>query len=114
MSEYTDAVLVQLLQAFHRMAPGDLPNVLRRHYRALGVRKVTVYLVDVQQTVLVSIPENESDPGRRLDVNNTLAGWAFRSLSMRVEESETGGIELWMPLLDGGRGGAVWAARWCI
>ena len=101
MSEYTDAVLVQLLQAFHRMAPGDLPNVLRRHYRALGVRKVTVYLVDVQQTVLVSIPENESDPGRRLDVNNTLAGWAFRSLSMRVEESETGGIELWMPLLDG-------------
>ncbi|OVZ99760.1 serine/threonine protein phosphatase [Streptomyces sp. CS113] len=76
----------------------DLRTATARCAKALGLRHAVVHLVDLQQRHLV--PQTAVAP--TLPVDGSLAGWAYRTQSLRVEESATGGgITAWFPLLDG-------------
>ncbi|MER6169054.1 PP2C family protein-serine/threonine phosphatase [Streptomyces violaceorubidus] len=76
----------------------DLRSATARCAKALGLRHAVVYLVDLQQRHLV--PQTAVGPA--VPVEGSLAGWAYRTQSLRVEESGTGGgITAWFPLLDG-------------
>ncbi|MYS75200.1 serine/threonine protein phosphatase, partial [Streptomyces sp. SID5926] len=69
-----DAVLGRLLRQIHDMAPTDLPEVLRGHYAALGVTRLTVYLADLQEHVLVAMPDAQANPVNDLPIEGTQAG----------------------------------------
>ncbi|GAP52771.1 SpoIIE family protein phosphatase [Streptomyces azureus] len=56
-----------------------------------------VYLADIQQRRLVPL----TDVTPPLLVDDSLAGWTYRTQSLRMEESESGGITAWIPLVDG-------------
>ncbi|MEU3239128.1 PP2C family protein-serine/threonine phosphatase [Streptomyces anthocyanicus] len=76
----------------------DLRTATARCVKALGLRHAVVYLVDLQQRHLV--PQTAVAPS--VPVDGSQAGWAYRTQSLRVEESGTGGgITAWFPLLDG-------------
>ncbi|MFE0883924.1 PP2C family protein-serine/threonine phosphatase [Streptomyces rochei] len=75
----------------------DLPTAVSRCAKALGLRHAVVYLVDIQQRHLIP----QTDVASTIPVDGTLAGWAYRTQALRVEESDAGGITAWFPLLDG-------------
>ncbi|GAA2585207.1 MULTISPECIES: PP2C family protein-serine/threonine phosphatase [Streptomyces] len=75
----------------------DLRTAAAHAARALGLRHAVVYLVDLQQRRLV--PQTAVAPP--VAVDGSLAGWAYRTQSLRVEESGTGSVTAWFPLLDG-------------
>ncbi len=75
----------------------DLSTAVSRCARALGLQHAVVYLVDIQQRRLVP----QTDVASALPVDGSLAGWAYRTQSLRVEEAEAGGVTAWYPLLDG-------------
>jgi serine phosphatase RsbU (regulator of sigma subunit) len=75
----------------------DLSTAVARCAKALGLPHALVYLVDLQQRHLVP----HTDVASSLPVDGSLAGWAYRTQSLRVEEAEAGGITAWLPLLDG-------------
>ncbi|WP_306337336.1 PP2C family protein-serine/threonine phosphatase [Streptomyces sp. KL118A] len=75
----------------------DLATAVARCATALGVPRAVVYLADLQQRRLVPL----HDETAAVDVDASLAGWAYRTLALRVEESPAGGMTAWLPLLDG-------------
>ncbi|MET9255571.1 PP2C family protein-serine/threonine phosphatase [Streptomyces sp. NPDC048182] len=75
----------------------DLGTAVSRCAKALELRHAVVYLVDIQQRSLVP----QTDVASVIPVDDSLAGWAYRTQSLRVEESDTGGVTAWLPLLDG-------------
>jgi hypothetical protein len=95
-----------LLHASHLAAPHEMPQVIADHAAPLGVRDPLVYLVDLQQLVLVPFvgsrgpaPEQHLD---RLPVDSTLAGRAFQLSQVQVQSGGTvNGVRVWFPLLDG-------------
>ncbi|MET7369125.1 PP2C family protein-serine/threonine phosphatase [Streptomyces sp. NPDC005566] len=86
----------EFLAEVHSTAPTDLPLLVNRYAVLLGLRQVDVYLVDLQQQRLTTLSGEE-----RLVVDASLAGWAFRTLSLRVESTDTGTLIVWIPLVDG-------------
>ncbi|WP_405445349.1 serine/threonine-protein phosphatase [Streptomyces achromogenes] len=75
----------------------DMTSVVSRCAKALGLRHAVVYLADIQQRHLVPL----TDVTESLPIDATLAGWCYRTQSLRVEESERDGMTVWFPLLDG-------------
>ncbi|WP_338784692.1 PP2C family protein-serine/threonine phosphatase [Streptomyces sp. DG1A-41] len=75
----------------------DLTTAAARCTKALGLQHSVVHLVDIQQRRLVPL----SDVAPPLLVDDSLAGWTYRTQSLRVEESESGGMTVWVPLVDG-------------
>jgi serine phosphatase RsbU (regulator of sigma subunit) len=74
-----------------------LATALARCTRALGLPHAVAYLVDIQQRHLVPLTDMTSS----LPVDESLAGWAYRTQSLRVESSEAGALTAWFPLVDG-------------
>jgi hypothetical protein len=75
----------------------DLITAAARCTKALGIPHSVVYLADIQQRRLVPLTDVTSS----LLVDGSLAGWTYRTQSLRVAESETGGMTAWLPLVDG-------------
>ncbi|MFF3348208.1 PP2C family protein-serine/threonine phosphatase [Streptomyces sp. NPDC002779] len=75
----------------------ELATAVARCSKALGLQQSVVYLADLQQHQLVPL----TDVAEALEIDTTLAGWTYRTQSLRVEESENGGLTAWFPLLDG-------------
>ncbi|MFF8726618.1 PP2C family protein-serine/threonine phosphatase [Streptomyces sp. NPDC015171] len=75
----------------------DLVDALDRCTKALGLEHSRVYLADIQQRHLVPLTEVAAG----LPIDASLAGWTYRTQSLRVEPSETGAVIAWFPLLDG-------------
>lgn len=75
----------------------DLSTAVARCAKALGLRHAVVYLCDLQQRRLIPL----TDVASALPVDGSLAGWTYRTQSLRVEESGTGGMTAWLPLVDG-------------
>ncbi|MFH0518006.1 PP2C family protein-serine/threonine phosphatase [Streptomyces sp. M41] len=75
----------------------DLSAAVARCTKALGLQHAVVYLADLQQRHLVPL----TDVAPALPVDDSLAGWTYRTQALRVEESEAGGMTAWLPLLDG-------------
>ncbi|MET9776527.1 PP2C family protein-serine/threonine phosphatase [Streptomyces sp. NPDC006367] len=94
-SEANDALLEFLADPGHLTL--DLAGAVARCSKALGLQHAVLYLVDLQQRHLVP----QTDVASPIPVDGSLAGWAYRTQALRVEESEAGGITAWFPLLDG-------------
>ncbi|MFH9613592.1 PP2C family protein-serine/threonine phosphatase [Streptomyces pratensis] len=100
MRQSTDGRGERLLHAFlaevHSTSPTNLAALVNRHAVQLGLGQVDIYLVDLQQRQLTLL----SGEGR-LPVDASLAGWAFRAVSLRVEGTDAGSLVVWLPLMDG-------------
>jgi serine phosphatase RsbU (regulator of sigma subunit) len=94
-----------LLREAHLTAPHEVAALLARHAAALGVTDAVAYLADLQQTVLTPLV-GPAGPGldRQLDplgVDSTLAGRSFQYLEVLSQDANSGGVQVWLPLLDG-------------
>ncbi|MYX97704.1 SpoIIE family protein phosphatase [Streptomyces sp. SID486] len=75
----------------------DLASAVTHCAKSLGLRHAVVYLSDIQQRHLVPL----TDVAPSLPIDDSLAGWCYRTQSLRVEESDRDGTTAWHPLLDG-------------
>lgn len=91
----SERVFEDLVWVAHAHGPFEALELADRYAHALGLTRVTVHLVDLQQRVLVPLLS-----GPELDVDTTLAGEAYRFESMRLAEGEDG-LDLWLPLMGG-------------
>ncbi|WP_217207026.1 PP2C family protein-serine/threonine phosphatase [Streptomyces sp. AC550_RSS872] len=94
-SEPGDGVLEEFL-ADPANSALDISTAVARCCKALGLQQAVIYLADLQQRRLIPL----TDVSSALPVDDSLAGWTYRTQSLRVEESE-GGLTTWLPLLDG-------------
>lgn len=88
--------LEELIIEAQTALPVELPALANRCASALGLGTALIYLVDLQQRLLVPLDE-ALEP---LGVSRSSAGWAYRTVSPRVAEADDGLI-IWMPLVDG-------------
>jgi hypothetical protein len=96
-----ELAMVDLLKAAHLTAPEKLADLLTVHAAAaLGIERITVYLADLRDVVLVPLESPEKDQKPALRIDGTLAGRAFRTLT-EVNAHHDGGHRLWLPLVDG-------------
>jgi hypothetical protein len=94
-----------LLEDAHLAAPYQIAGLVRRHAATLDADDAVVYLVDLQQRVLVPF----LDPGgpgvgrqvEPLSVDATLPGRAFQHVEVLTQDATNGRIRVWLPLLDG-------------
>jgi hypothetical protein len=77
-----ERLLEELVRAAQLASPAELPVVLNRYAEAMGLGRAAVYLVDIQQRLLVPLVEGELE----FELDTSLAGWAYRTDSLRVEE----------------------------
>jgi serine phosphatase RsbU (regulator of sigma subunit) len=75
----------------------SLANAVTHCAKVLGLRHAVVYLADLQQRHLVPL----TDVAAGIPIDDSLAGWCYRTQSLRVEESDRDGMTAWYPLLDG-------------
>ena len=96
-------VMGSLLQKSHRMAPDDVAPVVADHLRSLGMSDPALFVVDLDQRLLVPLlSPNEDVAEEPLDMERSLAGQAFRTQQVTREPAPAGeGTRLWVPLLDG-------------
>jgi serine phosphatase RsbU (regulator of sigma subunit) len=92
-----DRLLEDLLAEAHAAGPAEMPALLGRCADALGFIRVELRLVDIQQRNL--IPLDARAP--LLPVDGSVAGWAYRTLTMRVEDIRPDALTAWFPLVDG-------------
>ncbi len=95
------SVLATLLDASHELHPDDLPALVASQLTTLGGSDGQIYLVDLDQRTLVSLPGGPLVDPPVLSVDATLPGRGFRSVGV-VSTEAPGGRRLWFPLLDGG------------
>ena len=96
-----ELVLASLIEATHKLAPDDVVPTVAAHFAALGMTDVAVYLVDLDQRLLIPLAA-DSTPADRLDINATRPGLAFRTKEVLYDPVEPGtGTRLWVPLVDG-------------
>lgn len=94
-----------LLADAHLAAPHELPELIATHARRLGVEEALVYVVDLQQHVLVPFLCSAGPGADRaveaLPVDSTVAGRAFQLTEVLSQDAGAGRRRLWLPLLDG-------------
>ncbi|MFF8596717.1 PP2C family protein-serine/threonine phosphatase [Streptomyces sp. NPDC015220] len=81
--------------------PAALPELAGLAAARLGMHEVSIYVADVQQDVLIPLPNPRMNDQPTIPIDDSLAGWSYRTASVRVTEADTTGLEIWMPLLDG-------------
>jgi len=91
-----ERLLHGFLAEVHATAPTDLPALVNRYAGLLGMRRVEIYIVDLQQQCLTPLSGEA-----QLGVDASPAGSAFRSLELRVESTATESLIAWLPLVDG-------------
>ncbi|MET9294682.1 PP2C family protein-serine/threonine phosphatase [Streptomyces sp. NPDC003077] len=94
-------VLHDLLENSHNVAPTDIPDLVKRLAAEIGFRDVTIYVADLEQSELVSLPRGAGGAAITRPIENSQAGLCYRTTSLRTAEADTGGLVLWLPLLDG-------------
>jgi hypothetical protein len=98
MTDPSLALLGHLLDASHDLAPDKLVAAVTRAAQTLDAEDVAVYLVDLEQTMLVPLPDTADRIP--LVIDTTLAGRAFTAIVVQEADAESG-RRLWLPLLDG-------------
>ncbi|MEU9192312.1 PP2C family protein-serine/threonine phosphatase [Streptomyces hundungensis] len=104
-----ERLLEELLAQAHSASPMGLPVLVNRCAEALGLGEVVIYLTDLQQRRLVAL----TDGLPALDIDETVAGWCYRTVSLRVEDVDTGVLCLWLPVVDGAERLGVMGVRTC-
>ncbi|WP_432167663.1 PP2C family protein-serine/threonine phosphatase [Streptomyces sp. bgisy031] len=85
----------------------DLTTTMARCTKAMGLEHSVVYLADLQQRQLTPL----NDLVGTLPIDDSLAGWTYRTQDLRIEESDFGGMTAWLPLVDGAERLGVLAVR---
>lgn len=93
-------LLGHLLDVSHRLHPDDLVPAFAAACRVIGVVDLAMYVVDLDQRVLVALPQpgHEHPP---LDIDSTLAGRAYRTEQILEGDGGDGQRRLWVPMVDG-------------
>ena len=86
-------------------APYELARLIDRCARRLGARSAVAYLTDMQQQMLIPFV-SRSGPGDdtqliELSVDATLAGRAFQTFDLHVQDAGVEGSRVWLPMLLG-------------
>ena len=102
------SLIHELLEASHLCDFDTIPELVSFHASRAGLSDLRIYLADRQQALLRRLPHTPDVLGvEALSVDRTLAGLAFRNVTMvgpyRTLEEEAAGIphQFWLPLLDG-------------
>ncbi|MGK5638127.1 PP2C family protein-serine/threonine phosphatase [Streptomyces sp. URMC 126] len=98
--------LEELIIEAQTALPVEMPGLAHRCAAALGLGSALIYLVDLQQQLLIPLDE-AMEP---LPVDHSPAGWAYRTLSPRVADTDDD-VTVWMPLVDGAERLGVLAVR---
>jgi Stage II sporulation protein E (SpoIIE) len=109
MSAVAGQVTSDLLRRSHVMPPESLASELERAARPLGVFSVRIYLADLQERRLTSLPGGTALGAGVLPIDSTLPGRAFQTItiqSARVRDAGPGGdqgprYQVHVPLVDG-------------
>lgn len=96
-----ERVVHDLLRASHLVPPDSLADIVTYHMRPLGVHRSTIYLADLQQMWLTPLPDGQARDQKPLVIDTTLAGLAYRTVSVRVSDTESEQLQAWVPLVDG-------------
>jgi serine phosphatase RsbU (regulator of sigma subunit) len=95
----------RLIRESHLLPPHDLPKLVGEHAEAMGFHDATLYLVDLQQQVLVPfLPHDGPGAGAApssLGVDSTVAGRAFQQVETASQDDGSGRVRVWVPVLDG-------------
>lgn len=98
----TESPWQRLLLQAAPAAPYELPGLISDCARALGASNSIVYVADLQQEVLVPVAQMTGTPDDTtrtvLNVDSTLAGRAFQSLEMQVQNTDETATRVWLPL----------------
>ncbi|MCP3013333.1 serine/threonine-protein phosphatase [Nocardiopsis dassonvillei] len=86
----------ELVRSVHGCAPIEVLEAAGRYGERIGLSGICVYLVDLQQRLLVPLLG-----GPALKVDSSVAGEAYRSETLRLVEGGDGELGLWLPLRDG-------------
>ena len=92
-----------LLEQSRLAAPHEVPALVAEHATRLGGQDPVIYLVDLEQSVLVPF----TGPGEHLQhtalpLDESVAGRAFRRVDVETQEAGAGhGLRVWLPVLDG-------------
>ncbi len=113
-----DPTLAALPQTAHLAAPHELPALVRQHARGLDAIDALMYLVDLQQAMLVPFLDADSpEPPRAsgleaapIAIDATLAGRVFQHLEILTQDVDSD-TRVWLPLLDGTERLGVLAVR---
>lgn len=92
----SELLFQDLVRSVHGSEPIEVLEAADRYGTAIGLGKITVHLVDLQQRLLVPLTG-----GPILDVDSTVAGEAYRSDTLRLIEGGADVLSLWLPLKDG-------------
>ncbi|MCF3963333.1 PP2C family protein-serine/threonine phosphatase [Streptomyces fuscigenes] len=95
-----ERLLDEMLAAAHQAAPMDLPVLVGQLAGIVGVDRLDVYLVDLQQRYLVPLAPPVTGPPA-LDIDSTTAGRAYRTLGLVIDETLADHLAAWLPLVDG-------------
>ncbi|MCF1508667.1 PP2C family protein-serine/threonine phosphatase [Streptomyces glomeratus] len=98
--------LEELISKAQTALPVELSALANECASALGLDTALVYLVDLQQRLLIPLDE-ALEP---LPVDGSAAGWAYRTVSPRLTDADDGSI-VWVPLVDGAERLGVLAVR---
>ena len=103
-----ERALARLLSDAHLAGDHDLPRLFEEYAAQLGVTPLVVYLVDLQQQVLVPFRGSveaeagaEKEQEASLSVDGTVAGEAYQRVEVATEPLGDGTTRVWLPLLDG-------------
>jgi hypothetical protein len=93
--------LADLLQQSHLLRPDAIEEVFAAAARPLGITEVRIYLADLQQRQLEPLPNGQDTES--LAIDSTLAGYAFRTVTIQHVPAGDGGdgYRVWVPLVDG-------------
>ena len=114
----TEQVMGSILAASHQLHPDSVPELVVNQLARLGMHDVCIYLVDLDQRLLVPLGGHGLPERPALEINTTLAGRAFRTSQLLEGSAEPGGdpagtvidvrpdgtgggYRLWVPLVDG-------------
>jgi hypothetical protein len=93
--------LRQLLRQSHHSRPDDLPEMAMRAAPLVHATALLIYVVDYRQRELLPLRGGSAPAREPFGIDGTLGGRAFTLVTTCVSETESDGVRLWVPLLDG-------------
>ncbi|MEV7614184.1 PP2C family protein-serine/threonine phosphatase [Streptomyces sp. NPDC089799] len=94
-----DSVLTALLEESRQASARDVPVLVDTAARRLGLHHTRLYVSDVQETLLIALPQPaDTEQDAELPIDSSLGGLAYRTEEVRLSRD---GTTAWVPMTDG-------------